>query len=65
MDFVDADIRNILRFIAEVSELNIVARDDMKNFLSERGTVSVDERTNTLIIRDTSKNIEEIKNLFR
>ena len=147
LDFVDADIRNILRFIAEVSELNIVAGDDVKgrvtirllevpwdqaldlvlqsqplgiirvgnviriapaerlrreeqdklaakrtkekledlttemihlkyaiaqdmvpvvkNFLSERGTVSADERTNILIIRDTSKNIEEIRDLFR
>jgi len=147
LDFVDADIRNILGFIAEVSELNIVAGDDVKgrvtirlvdvpwdqaldlilqsqslgmvrvgnviriapgerlreeeqdklaskrtreklenlktemihlkyaiardmvpvvkNFLSERGSVSADERTNTLIVRDTSKNIEEIANLFR
>jgi len=37
----------------------------VKQFLSERGTVSADERTNTLIIRDISKNIEEIRNLFR
>jgi type II secretory pathway component HofQ len=37
----------------------------VKNFLSERGTVSVDERTNTLIVRDISKNIEEIRELFR
>jgi type IV pilus assembly protein PilQ len=147
LDFVDADLRNILRLIAEVSELNIVAGDDVKgrvtirlldvpwnqalgvilrsqslgmvrvgnviriapidrlrreeqdrlaseriketledlktemihlnyaiaqdmipvvkNFLSERGSVSADDRTNTLIIRDTSKNIEEIKDLFR
>lgn len=144
---VDADLRNILRLIAEISELNIVAGDDVKgrvtirlvdvpweqalevilqsqslgmvrvgnviriapierlrreeqdrlaserakekledlktemihlkyaiaqdmipvvkNFLSERGSVSADDRTNTLIIRDTSKNIEEIKDLFR
>ena len=147
LDFVDADIRNILRFIAEVSELNIVAGDDVKGrvtirlvevplnqalevilqsqslgmvrvgnviriapleklrrerqdeltlerakekledlrtemihlkyasaldmvplvrqFLSDRGTVSADERTNTLIIRDTPKNIEEVRDLFR
>lgn len=147
LDFVDADLRNILKLIAEVSELNIVAGDDVKgrvtirlvevpwdqalevilqsqslgmvrvgnviriaplerlrreredelaskrakeklgdlktemihlkyaiardmvpvvkNFLSERGTVSADERTNTLIIRDISKNIEEIRDLFR
>ena len=147
LDLVDADLRNILRLIAEISELNIVAGDDVKgrvtirlvdvpweqalevilqsqslgmvrvgnviriapierlrreeqdrlaserakekledlktemihlkyaiaqdmipvvkNFLSERGSVSADDRTNTLIIRDTSKNIEEIKDLFR
>lgn len=147
LDFKDADIRNIFRLIAEVSELNIVIGDEVKgrvtirlievpwdqaldvilqsqslgmvrignviriapieklrreresqlaskrtqekmedlrtemihlkyaiasdmvpvvkNFLSERGTVSADERTNTLIIRDTSENIETIKDLFR
>lgn len=147
LDFVDADLRNILKLIAEVSDLNVVAGDDVKgrvtirlvevpwdqalevilqsqslsmvrvgnviriaplerlrreredelaskrakeklgdletemihlkyaiardmvpmvkNFLSERGTVSADERTNTLIIRDISKNIEEIRDLFR
>jgi type IV pilus assembly protein PilQ len=147
LDFVDADIRNILKLIAEVSGLNIVVGDDVrgrltirlleipwdqalevilqsqslgmarignviriaplerlrreredelaskraeeklgdlktemihlkyasardmvgvvKNFLSERGTVSADERTNTLIIRDISENIEEIRELFR
>lgn len=147
LDFVDADLRNILKLIAEVSELNIVAGDDVKGritiklidvpwdqalevilqsqslgmvrignviriaplerlrreredelaskravekmgdlriemiylkyaiaqdmvplvrqFLSERGTVSADERTNTLIIRDISENIEEIRDLFR
>lgn len=147
LDFVDGDLRNILKLIAEISELNIVAGDDVrgrvtvrlievpwdqaldvilqsqglgivrvgnviriapleklwkerqdelvskraedklgnirtemihlkyaiardmvpvvKQILSERGTVSADERTNTLIIRDIAKNIEEIKGLFR
>ncbi len=37
----------------------------VQNFLSDRGSVSVDVRTNTLIVRDVPKNIEEIKNLFR
>jgi len=37
----------------------------VKNFLSDRGSVSVDVRTNTLIVRDVPKNIEEIKDLFR
>ncbi len=147
LDFADADLRNILKLIAEVAELNIVAGNDVrgritiklvdvpwnqalevilqsqslgmvrignviriapierlrreredemaskrameklgdlrtgmihlkyanardmvplvKQFLSERGTVSADERTNTLIIRDISRNIEEIRDLFR
>ena len=37
----------------------------VKNLLSDRGTVSVDVRTNTLIVRDVAENIEEIKDLFR
>jgi type IV pilus assembly protein PilQ len=37
----------------------------VKGFLSERGMVSADERTNTLVIRDISKNIETIKDLLR
>jgi len=37
----------------------------VKGFLSERGRVSADERTNTLVIRDVSKNIEAVKELFR
>jgi type IV pilus assembly protein PilQ len=45
-----------------------IARDMVplvKGFLSERGIVSADERTNTLVIRDIPKNIETIKQLFR
>lgn len=49
--------------------LNYAKAKDMvpvvKMFLSERGAVSADERTNTLIIRDHSENIETIKMLFR
>ena len=147
LDLANADVRNILKLIAEVAELNIVAGEDVKGrvtirlvevplnqalevilqsqslgmvrvgnviriapleklrrerqdeltlerakekledlrtemihlkyasaldmvplvrqFLSDRGTVSADERTNTLIIRDTPKNIEEVRDLFR
>jgi type II secretory pathway component HofQ len=36
-----------------------------KNFLGERETISADERTNTLIIRDISTNIEVMRDLFR
>jgi type IV pilus assembly protein PilQ len=147
LDFKDADVRNILKLIAEVSELNMIIGDEVKGrmtlklvdvpidqalevilqsqslgmvrngnvirvvfleklrkeeetqlaskrskekakdlrtelvrlnyaiakdmipavkmFLSERGSVIADERTNTLIIRDAPENIETIKNLFR
>jgi type IV pilus assembly protein PilQ len=147
LDFKDADIKNILRLIAEVSNLNIIAGDDVtgkitmrlvdvpwdqaldiilqtrtlgmsrvgnvirvaptdtlkkeiqgeleakrakekledlvtelisvnyatakeigpqvKSVLSERGDVKVDERTNTLIIKDIPKSIPAVKNLVK
>ena len=36
LDFKDADIKNILRLIAEVSNLNIVAGDDVKGKVTLR-----------------------------
>ena len=147
LDFKDADIKNILRLIAEVSNLNIIAGEDVagkitmrlvevpwdqaleiilqskslgmtrignvvriaplealkrevqaelqarkakesledlvvelipinyatakeimpqvKSVLSERGDVKVDERTNTLIIKDISRSIPAVKNLVK
>jgi type IV pilus assembly protein PilQ len=147
LDFKDADIKNILRLIAEVSNLNIIAGDEVtgkitmrlvdvpwdqalelilqsknlgmtrvgnvvriapldvlkkevqaelearrakerledlvmelipvnfagakeimpqvKSILSDRGDVKVDERTNTLIVKDIPKSIPAIKNLVR
>jgi type IV pilus assembly protein PilQ len=147
LDFKDADIKNILRLIAEVSNLNIIAGDEVtgkitmrlvevpwdqaleiilqsknlgmsrvgnviriapldalkkeiqaeleakrakekledmvlelipinyasgkeilpqvKSVLSERGDVKIDERTNTLIIKDISKTIPAVKNLVK
>lgn len=146
-DFQNADIHNVLRLIAEVSNLNIVAGDDVrgkitlklknvpwdqaldiilqskglgkeqignvlriapkaklkkemqekiaskkvveklealkteyipvnyttakelsskiKPMLSSRGTVTIDERTNTLIIKDIPKKISDVKNLVK
>ncbi len=145
LDFKDADIKNILRLIAEVSNLNIVAGEDVKgkvtirlidvpwdqaldiilfsnnlgmmrmgsvirvapvarlkkeeeevlsskrtkdkledlvtelipvnystaqelstqvkNILTERGSVSIDSRTNTLIVKDIPRNVAEAKEL--
>ncbi|MGQ9509568.1 MAG: type IV pilus secretin PilQ [Thermodesulfobacteriota bacterium] len=147
LDFKDADIKNILRLIAEVSNFNIITSDDVsgkitmrlvdvpwdqaldvilqsrnlgmvqvgnviriapqetlnrenqarleakrakekledlitelipvnyatakdiipqvKGILSERGDVKVDERTNTLIVKDIPKNIAPIKDLVK
>ena len=147
LDFKDADIKNILRLIAEVSNLNIIAGDDVtgrvtmrlvdvpwdqaldvilqarslgmtrvgnvirvapldtlkkelqsdleakrtkerledlqtelvpinyatakdilpqaKSVLSDRGDVKVDERTNTLIVKDIPKNITGVKGLVK
>jgi type IV pilus assembly protein PilQ len=147
LDFKDADIKNILRLIAEVSNLNIITADEVtgkitmrlvdvpwdqaldvilqsknldkrqvgnvvriapidvlrredqakleeqrskerleplvnelipvnyaaakeimpqvKSVLTERGDVKVDERTNTLIIKDISKSIPAVKNLVK
>lgn len=38
--------------------------EDEENFLSERGNVTVDERTNSLLLRDTAKNLEQINALI-
>jgi type IV pilus assembly protein PilQ len=147
LDFKDADIKNILRLIAEVSNLNIIVADEVtgkitmrlvdvpwdqaldvilqskrldkrqagnvvriapvdalrredqasleeqkskerlepmvnelipvnyaaakeimpqvKSILSERGDVKVDDRTNTLIIKDIAKNIPDARNLVK
>ncbi|NOY44425.1 MAG: type IV pilus secretin PilQ [Deltaproteobacteria bacterium] len=147
MDFVDADIRNVLRLIGEVSGLNLVAGDDVqgkvtvrlvdvpwdqaldvilktrgldkvregnviriapaerlaqerarrleqekaekeqaplvtdivavnyasaqelsdkvKAVLSDRGSVSVDERTNSILIKDVAERLEEARELVR
>ena len=147
LDFKDADIKNILRLIAEVSDLNIIVADgvtgkitmrlvdvpwdqaldlilisknlgmaragnvvrvaplealkkevqteleakrakekledlvlelipinyasgkeimpQVKGVLSDRGDVKIDERTNTLIVKDIAKRISDIKNLVK
>ncbi len=39
------------------------AADAAQSFLSSRGTVSIDERTNTLILQDTEDRLEEIRKL--
>ncbi|WP_114327158.1 type IV pilus secretin PilQ [Candidatus Colwellia aromaticivorans] len=48
---------------AKASELSDLIKNEGTSILSPRGSVSVDERTNTLLIRDTAKIIEDIKRM--
>lgn len=44
---------------------NAITKDDKLALLSSRGSAAVDARTNTLIIRETPKRLEEMKKLIR
>lgn len=50
---------------AKAGELAALLKTDKNSMLSSRGTVSVDERTNTLLVQDTANKIEEIRSLIR
>lgn len=54
--------RNGLRNYSETTKKSIDELEE-KNFLSSRGTVVVDSRTNTLIVKDTANKVDEIKKL--
>lgn len=48
---------------AKAYDFSTLIKNKGTSILSERGSVSVDERTNTLLIRDTAKSIEDIKRM--
>lgn len=48
---------------AKAGEFSELIKNEDTSILSARGSVSVDERTNTLLIRDTAKSIEDIKRM--
>jgi len=48
---------------AKATEFANLIKNNDTSILSDRGSVSVDERTNTLLIRDTAKSIEDIKRM--
>jgi type IV pilus assembly protein PilQ len=48
---------------AKANEFADLIKNEDTSILSARGSVSVDERTNTLLIRDTAKSIEDIKRM--
>jgi len=55
--------------VSELIQVNYATAKDMtsqvKSILSDRGDVKVDERTNTLIIKDISKNIPAARSLVK
>lgn len=48
---------------AKAVEFAELIKNEETSILSARGSVSVDERTNTLLIRDTAKSIEDIRRM--
>ncbi len=49
---------------AAAGDLMALIQADENNLLSERGNVSIDERTNTLIIQDISSSLEAVRGLI-
>lgn len=48
---------------AKASDLATLIRTEQNNLLSDRGNVSIDERTNTLIIQDVAGSLEAIRDM--
>ena len=49
---------------AKAGDVASLLRSEDASLLSERGTVTIDERTNTLIVRDTEQNLSDIRGLL-
>ncbi len=49
---------------AKAADIAALLKTDKNSMLSPRGTVSVDERTNTLLVQDTAAKIEEVRSLI-
>jgi type IV pilus assembly protein PilQ len=54
---------NIQINYAKASEMAVILKNADNTILTPRGTVAVDERTNTLLLRDTQASIDEAKAL--
>lgn len=50
---------------AQASDIAGLLRDGDNNMLTERGNISIDARTNTLIVNDTEEKLEEIRELIK
>ena len=49
---------------AKASDMAAIIRNEANNLISERGNVTVDERTNTLLIQETKAYLTEIKKIL-
>ncbi len=63
-DLADLKSANIAVNYARASDLSGLLKSAEGGILSKRGTVSVDERTNTLLIRDTQASIDEARQVI-
>ncbi|WP_019569573.1 type IV pilus secretin PilQ [Thioalkalivibrio sp. ALE11] len=50
---------------AQAGQIAELIRGEEDRFLSERGSMTVDSRTNTLLVQDTQRRIEDIRELVR
>lgn len=50
---------------AKAADIAAILRTESSDLLSERGAVTVDERTNTLLVRDTPRQIEEVEAMVK
>jgi type IV pilus assembly protein PilQ len=48
---------------AKAADLAALIKSEDNNLLSERGAVTIDQRTNTLLVQDTGNKLEEIREL--
>lgn len=65
LDFKDADIKNILRLIAEVSNLNIIAGDDVKGKITMRLVDVPWDQALDLILQTSSLGMNRVGNVVR
>ena len=50
---------------AKAEDLVSIIKTKGANYLSDRGSISVDERTNFLLVQDTAKKLESIRSMIR
>ena len=65
LDFKDADIKNILRLIAEVSNLNIITGDDVQGKISMRLVDVPWDQALDVILQSRSLGKSQVGNVLR